>query len=341
MLSLHEKIGIWFPTVRTSTGSDVFTIRLSEALAARGIRTQITWLPHHAEYLPWTVAIPQPPEWATVAHINSWMPNRFIPSQLPLAVTVHHCVHDQAFNAYKSPAQNLYHKFWVWKCEATTVRRADALTTVSHYTKRMVESIFHCQELNPIYNWVDTNLFAPRETRPPHAPFRLLFVGSMNIRKGIDLLDQIMISLGPDYELRCVCDPKSIPGRLTGLPNFIALGRMKTAQELADTYRASDALLFPSRLEGFGLVALEALSCGIPVIATNGSSLPEIVQHGVSGLLCPQDDIEAFANAARKLRNNNDLWQSMCHAAALQALTKFSEEVSINAYLQIYQRLSI
>ena len=62
---------IWFPTVRTGTGTDVFTQRLVADLSKRGVRAEITWLPLRAEYAPWTVPIPQPPAWATVAHVNT------------------------------------------------------------------------------------------------------------------------------------------------------------------------------------------------------------------------------------------------------------------------------
>ena len=62
---------IWFPTVRTGTGTDVFTQRLVADLCKRGVRAEITWLPLHAEYAPWTVPIPQSPAWATVAHVNT------------------------------------------------------------------------------------------------------------------------------------------------------------------------------------------------------------------------------------------------------------------------------
>ncbi|MCQ4974462.1 hypothetical protein NE662_09525, partial [Bifidobacterium pseudocatenulatum] len=62
---------IWFPAIRTGTGTDVFTQRLVEGLVAIGIRAEITWLPLRAEYLPWTVAVPQPPNWATIVHVNT------------------------------------------------------------------------------------------------------------------------------------------------------------------------------------------------------------------------------------------------------------------------------
>ena len=87
---------IWFPAVRTGTGTDVFTERLVAGLIARGIRAEITWLPLRAEYAPWSVAIPQPPAWATVCHINTWLHPRFIPARLPVVATLHHAIHDPA-----------------------------------------------------------------------------------------------------------------------------------------------------------------------------------------------------------------------------------------------------
>ncbi|CAL1240217.1 hypothetical protein [Candidatus Methylocalor cossyra] len=65
---------IWFPAIRAGSGADVYTLRLSEALNKRGIRTEISWLPLRAEYAPWSVPAPEPPAWANVAHINSWLP---------------------------------------------------------------------------------------------------------------------------------------------------------------------------------------------------------------------------------------------------------------------------
>ena len=71
-MNKNNEPAIWFPTVRTGTGTDVFTERLVEGLNQRGIRAEISWLPLRAEYAPWTVAVPKPPEWATVAHVNTW-----------------------------------------------------------------------------------------------------------------------------------------------------------------------------------------------------------------------------------------------------------------------------
>ena len=81
--------------------------------------------------------------------------------------------------------------------------------------------------------------------------------------------------------------------------------------ELREEYRAADALLLPSRLEGFGYVVAEAMACKLPVITTNGTSLPELVEDGFSGKLCTPNDPEAFAAAVRRLDEDPALRRSM------------------------------
>jgi alpha-maltose-1-phosphate synthase len=110
--------------------------------------------------------------------------------------------------------------------------------------------------------------------------------------------------------------------------------------QLRDAYRDADALLFPTRLEGFGYAAAEAMACGIPVIATNGSSLPEVVSHGRSGILCAIDDIRAFAAAARQLAENPPLRARMAQNARAEAVTHFSIATMGEAYSKMLARLT-
>ena len=84
----NTKPAIWFPAVKTNTGTDKFTEQLVAALNQRGFQAEIAWLPHHAEYLPWLVPIPQKPSWANIAHINTWLHPRFIPKHLPVIATL-------------------------------------------------------------------------------------------------------------------------------------------------------------------------------------------------------------------------------------------------------------
>lgn len=328
---------IWFPAIQAGSGADVYTERLAAALEARGIRTEITWLPHRAEYAPWTVSVLKPPDWANVVHINSWLHRRFLPSNLALVVTLHSCVHDLALKPYKSWQQRLYHRYWIKACEAETLRQADTVIAVSHYTAKQASEVFRCTNIVPIYNWIDIESFQPIERQAPNKPFRLLYVGSLKRLKGADLLLTIMRQLGNDFELRYTGSKEELCSASVLPPNIIPLGRLEGSTDLVEAYQACDALLFPSRLEGFGLVALEAQSCSLPVIATNGSSLPEVVEDGKTGLLCPMDDINAFVNAARTLYNHKHIWLRMRTAARNRAIILFSEEKAIRHYLRCYE----
>lgn len=338
-VTLSSQPAIWFPTVRTNSGADVFTERLAAALNRCGIRAEITWLPQRAEYAPWAVAVPKPPAWANVVHINSWLHTRFIPNGLPLVVTVHHCVHDFALEPYKSLPQALYHRWWVKNLETLTIHKANVVTAVSHNTARQTKAVFGRDDVITIYNWIDTEQFCPKVRQETHHPFRLLFVGNLTWRKGADLLPQIMERLGNDFELRYTGSADAFGPASSLPPNMISLGRIPDIDTLVKIYQSQDALLFPTRLEGFGLVALEAQSCGCPVITTHCSSLPEVVEQGKTGFLCPADDIDAFVAAVRRLRDDPIAWRKMCTDARKRAVGEFGERTAIEQYLAIYNRL--
>jgi glycosyltransferase involved in cell wall biosynthesis len=336
----HPDPAVWLPAVRAGSGADVFTERLAAALNRQGIRAEISWLPHRAEYVPWSVPAITPPKWANIIHANSWLHSRFIPLNMPLVVTMHSCVHDPALQPYKNLLQSLYHRTWIMCRESDMLRRAHAVTAVSRYTAKRAAVVFGRSDILPIHNWIDLDVFRYVDKPSPHSPFRLLFVGNLNRRKGADLLPEIMRRLGSSFELRYTGNADDlILGTDSVPPNMISLGRLQGEEALTAAYRESDALLFPTRLEGFGLVALEAQACGRPVIATDCSSLPEVVAHNVSGLLCPVDDIEAYVAAARKLREERERWHQMCVAARDRACDLFAEQRALDLYVKLYLNL--
>lgn len=329
---------VWFPAVRAGTGADVFTQRLAAALERFGVRSEITWLPPRAEYAPWTTAVPRPPPWANLVHINSWLHSRFLPKGLPILATLHSCVHDVALEPYKTRPQKLYHHYWIRTTEQRTLLIADVVTAVSHYTAGRAIEIFGRPDIHPIHNWLDMESFAPDARTAPNKTFRLLFVGSLNHRKGADLIPFIMRELGEAFELLYTGAEAEMRRFGARTPNMIALGRISDIETLAETYRSCDALLFPTRLEGFGLVALEALACGRPVIATDCTSLPEIIGAGEGGILCPANDVAAFCQAARQMKDNPESWRQRCAAARIRA-EAFSEEKAVARYLELYGQL--
>lgn len=334
-MTLSREPAVWFPTVHTGTGTDVFTERLVAGLRKRGIRAEITWLPLRAEYAPLTVSVPSSPAWANIVHVNTWLAQRFIPDHLIVVATMHHCVHDPLFRRYQSLAQIIYHRVHILPIERRALRRSTAITAVSRYTAARTQVTFGTTNIKIIYPGVDPNgIFRPLRPHAVHHPFRLLFAGTGIRRKGVDLLVPIMNKLGPDFQLDVV-GTNNI-GREALPVNVHVRGRLCDTYALAESYQGADALLFPSRLEGFGQVIAEAMACGLPVIATRGSSLVEVVDHGVTGLLCTQDDVAAFASAARTLAADDNLRANMRQEGIRRVARLFSVDRMVGAYLNLY-----
>ncbi|MGY0652267.1 glycosyltransferase family 4 protein [Luteimonas sp. A537] len=328
---------VWFPTVRTGTGTDVFTERLVEGLRNRGIQAEISWLPLRAEYAPWTVAVPRPPAWANVAHLNTWLHPRFIPDRLPVVATLHHSIHDPALRPYKGRLRAAYHRWWIAPIERRVLHRAQRAVAVSQFVADMGRQTLSDVPMVVIHNGINTARFHPgHRARQPGEPFRLLYVGSWMARKGVDLLAPIMGELDDGFELRYTGGSEAAQDLANMPTNMIDIGRLHGDAAVVAAMQNADALLFPSRSEGLPLVVAEAMACGLPVIASHASCLPEIVADGVSGLLCPCDDVAAFAAAVRRLAGDGDLATAMSAAAPEIAKQRFGFETMVDAYRTLY-----
>lgn len=337
---MNRDPAVWFPAVRAGTGSDVFTERLVVGLRKRGIRAAITWLPLRGELLPWSVAVPEPPLWATVAHVNTWLPSRFVPRNLPVVASLHHAVHDPALHRHKGRLRSIYHERWIAPNERRVLRRASRIVAVSRFAAGVAKKSLLDVPMQVIYNGIDTDLFhRGNRKRSAHKPFRLLYVGGWTLHKGVDLLGPIMRDLGEGFELRYTGGPAADRDRARMPPNMRDIGRLCESEVVAEM-QGADALLFPSRGEGFGLVAAEAMACGLPVIATRGSSLVEVIEDGVAGILCEVDDVVAFANAARYLSRDPIAFGAMSSRAASRAVARFAETAMLDSYCEIYSELS-
>jgi glycosyltransferase involved in cell wall biosynthesis len=125
------------------------------------------------------------------------------------------------------------------------------------------------------------------------SPFIFLSAGTQSVRKGVHYLLQAWHKLAPkgDVELWLV-GKMSLPQHLTRrLPGKVVVMNSVPQAELCAIYRRANALVFPSLCEGFGMVITEAMSKGLPVITTENTAGPDLIQHGRNGFLIPVRDV--------------------------------------------------
>jgi glycosyltransferase involved in cell wall biosynthesis len=331
---------IWLPAIQGGSGADVFTLRLCEALRRNGLDAEISWFPNFYELFPFLLRRIAPPAGTTIIHANSWNAFAFKRKSIPLVVTEQLGVLDRAAQAHKTVPQFVYHQALIRQFVKTSFRLASAATAVSDYTALGLQRSLGINSAKVIYNSVNTETFAPASEREANhsGPFRLLFVGNPIRRKGADLLAPIMRALGAQFELYFTAGRRQLSPQEVA-SNMFPLGKITNDVDLVKLYQRSDALLFPSRFEGLPIAVLEAMACAKTVIAANTSSLAEVIDDGVNGILCPRDDIDAFVAACRRLANERQICSWYGRAARDCAESRFSEDVVVPQYIDLYQKI--
>jgi len=108
---------------------------------------------------------------------------------------------------------------------------------------------------------------------------------------------------------------------------------------IVDYLSASDVLLLPSDQESFGLAALEAMACEVPVIASRVGGLPEVVTDGETGFLSPVGDVDKMAGDAARLLSNDKLRQEFGRRARESAISRYRTDLVIPQYIDFYEQV--
>lgn len=332
---------IRFPVIRNFSGADVYFERLAEGMAAQDWAVELRFYPHLLEFIPYRALRPflsAEPD-CDLVHSKAEYGWLFASRKKPLVVTLAHSVFDPAYEHHKHIGQRLYHNLKLRRNIARSFAVADRIVTVSHFSAKRIEEAFGRKDVRVIYNGVDTDSFRPAAAPPPdnQKEIRLLFVGNRTARKGFDLLAPILSRLGPGFVLeytgglrtRTVAPPH---------PAMRPLGRLSRT-DLVNAYQQSDMLIFPSRLEGFGYPVAEAMACGKPVVCTNYASMPELVEDGEGGYLCPVNDVEAFAGRIRRLGQDAVLRRRMGQYNRAKVEREFSMTRCLQQYATLYKEL--
>ncbi|MBB3225429.1 glycosyltransferase involved in cell wall biosynthesis [Luteibacter sp. Sphag1AF] len=331
---------VWIPSLRAGSGADVFVERLADGLRDAGVDVTVDWFDARYEFFPQALArAAKRPAGADLVHANAGYAFAFRRFGLPLVVTEHHYVLDPNYRPYKSFAQAVYHRAWLGHFLHASYRAADVLTTDSEFTARALVAAMPSLKPKVIGLWADYERFSPGERTPrdANAPFRLLFVGNDSRRKGADLLAPLAQSLGDAFEIVCTAGLRGLDDA-SSVRNVRRLGRL-SPEALVQAYRDCDALLFPSRYEGFGYSALEAMACARPVVGFACGAVDEVVANGHSGVLVPVDDLPALTAAIQALASDSPRCAVLAAAGRLRAVDVFSEDQGVQAYIGLYQAL--
>jgi len=333
-------------TIAGNSGKDVYFERLKESLKGHGeVNVNLIFLPHLFQLIPFLI---RPYLFFkrvnfgkyNIIHTNAEFGHFFKVKGKPLLVTILHSVFNKRYQKYTSIFQKIFHYFWIKPNLTKTLKLADKVVAISHYTKRQIVREFgiDSQKIKAIYCGIDPDKFKPEEIKRNNSKIRLLFVGNLTKRKGADLLPQIINRLGSKYILYYTTGRSKDMLKDKKHKNMFSLGKLM-AKEMIKEYNMCDLLLFPTRLEGFGYVVAEAMACKKPVVATNCSSMPELVENEKGGFLCKTDDIDNFVAKIKILAADKSLRKKMGQFNRKRVLEKFTLERMAKEYLKLYQEL--
>ncbi|MBN1602832.1 MAG: glycosyltransferase family 4 protein [Chitinispirillaceae bacterium] len=124
-----------------------------------------------------------------------------------------------------------------------------------------------------------------------------------------------------------------------GIPNQILYAGYVDPQEILNYYKLLSVNVLPSTTDGFGLVLIEAMACGIPVIGTDFGGISDVIQHEISGLLFKDGDFKGLADSIERCINDSHLRERLIRNGRKRALEDFAIEKTIENYEKFYHRL--
>lgn len=260
--------------------------------------------------------------------------------KVPLVITFHNYVLDRFMRQYSSVLQNIHYQTDLKLFTRMALAKADAVTAVSRFTADLVrKELKPAQDIRVIYNGVDQTMFVPgkRNSNRGTKPLTVLFCGNLTRRKGAQWLGPIADRLGRNIVIAYTSGLRTTE-LLANHPRLSNIGKVPH-QQMPAVYQDADILLFPTVREGFGLAAAEAMSCGLPVVATDCSSMPELIDHGKGGFLCPVGDVDAFAERISHLADSPQQRKEMGEYNRAKVERVFTLERMVREYEELFHEV--
>jgi N-acetyl-alpha-D-glucosaminyl L-malate synthase BshA len=231
------------------------------------------------------------------------------------------------------------------------ILRSDGVSAVSDFLKKMTVDEFEIDHaIDVIPNFVDLSLYEHRGSAHDRSAFApngekiLLHVSNFRpVKRVLDvvrILERVvrevpavllMVGEGPER-----ASAQALARRLGIHDRVRFLGRHDRIEEIM---LLADVFLLPSELESFGLVALEAMAAGVPVVGSDAGGLPEVVKHAETGFLLPVGDIEGMAARTIEILKDDEHHRSLSQAARGRAASLFNADRIVTQYERLYERV--
>ena len=232
-----------------------------------------------------------------------------------------------------------------------SIEQSDGVTAVSRFLKEKTITNYNINKaIEVIPNFIDTRKYQKldasgiRKNIAPKGEKVLIHISNFRpLKRVADVIlifqkinekipsKLLLVGDGPD---RSACEKLSRDLSLSNEIKF--LGKQA---ELVPLLSASDIFLMPSQSESFGLSALEAMSCEVPVISTSVGGLPELVVHGETGYIAEIGDVERMAKYATELLSNDNRYKMFAAASRKRAVQLFALDNVIDQYEKYYERI--
>lgn len=267
---------------------------------------------------------------------------------IPSVITMH------GGDVYVNPEQgyDFPTRWYVRPALRWTLRHAGALTAITEDCRQhALRAGAPDNRIRLVFNGTDLRRFSPGDnggaSAPQFGPHMIFACRQLFPRKGIRFLLEAAAQLKPRFpDLKVVLagDGFERP-QLARLASDLGIGPDVTFLgwvpnvDLPPYYRAAAVSVIPSLEEGFGIPAAEAMGCEVAVVASDAGGLPEVVEHGVTGLVVPRGDSGALAGAIGSLLENPDRRRAMGQAGRARALRLFDWDRSAEQFEQLYREV--
>ena len=270
---------------------------------------------------------------------------------IPVVTTIHHPItfdRDIALANCDDWRLRLLIRRWhaFLRMQAKVAKRLKCIITVSERSKADISAAFGVAagRITVVHNGVDTQVFNPAGRCPDASRIISTASADQPLKGSQHLLRAFARTLESHRDLRLTFVGKPKPGGDTealiaqlGIRQHIDFVHDLKVEDIAALYAQAAIAVVPSEYEGFGLPAVEAMACGVPVIASDGGALPEVV--GNAGIIVPRGDVDALNRAMCRVLDDEEKRKEMSELGTRRVASCFTWDRAAASLEEIYMKL--